>query len=163
MARLPVEQDLDDLAQWLRSTLRTSPPRRAVTGFWFGLFDRVEKRSAVMTLYVSGSERYRKGSNSMDWACDPEYWPESRYADSRVLAALSRLRRRDDFDTSWLIETCVCLPYAALAVAEICRRTDPRLLVGEAKRRGVCCGFDSGDICEVGTATARGFIPAGAA
>lgn len=153
VAALRIDEDLDSLTAWLREVFEKEPPAAKINGLWFGLF---EDAGTGWTVYVAGSKRYSRKGN-LDWAVQPAWWPKRRYANSKVLRQLTAARPRRDFDTSWLIETCAVLPYAAIAVSEMLRRLDPELVLGSAMKRGVACGFDDGDCTHLGEVTARGF------
>ncbi len=152
VAKIEVGEDLDRLTTQLAKVFAKKPPPKNINGFWFGLFEDVD---AGWTLYACGSRRY-KTSGSLEWAVQPDWWPEGPYLTSKVLKQLTGVRPQKDFDTSWLIETCAIFPYAAIAVTEALRRIDPARLLGSAPKRGVACGFDAGDCFNIGELTKQG-------
>lgn len=152
VAKISIDEDIDRLTAQLAKVLAKESPPKNINGFWFGLFEDVD---SGWTLYACGSRRYRN-SGSLEWAVQPDWWPDGRYMASKVLKQLTSARPQKDFDTSWLIETCAIFPYTAIAVAEALRRIDPKILLGSAPKRGVGCGFDAGDCFSIGELTGRG-------
>jgi hypothetical protein len=160
---LDLAHEADRLQPWLTKLLRTQPPGDSINGLWFGLFETSTGRahpSGILTLYVAGSARFHKRSPPRNWPCRPEWFPSKRYAKSQTLQAMSLLQPRNDFDTAFLIQCAIALPITMILVAELCRRIDPKLLLGDARFRGVGCGFDSGDFHVLGIVTPSGFEPA---
>ena len=155
---LEIEAELPRLERWLRGVLRKEPPPTDITAFWFGLFNPCDRDGTVRSeLYVAGSSLYAGDGSPMGWQCGPAYWPEARYAGSRVLAKLYRnaYTGRDALEND--AEYPLALGYAAFAVAYLCRTTPPSLLLAGAAERTAVVGFDSGDYVTVGIVRSHGF------
>ncbi len=145
--------------EWLREVLATEPPATTITAYWFGIFNPHDDDDNVgADVYVSGSARFAGDINGEDWNVSPAYWPEGRYADSRVLRALYRRAYRGKRSLENDAEYPLALGYAAFAVAHLCRVIPPRLLLGSASERAVIVGFDDGDMVELGIVRADGLV-----
>jgi hypothetical protein len=150
------ESELSHLERWLTHVLRTDPPPPAITGWWFGLFNPVRDGADSADLYVAGNPYDAKNG---DWACGPRWFPEGRYAHSKVLADLYALAYAGTGPDSWLgndAEYPLCLAYAALSVRTLAQRLDRSLLLGGAEERVLVVGFDSGDSMVIGRLRAEG-------
>lgn len=144
--RLNFERDSAQLLRWLENVLSTEPPSEEINAFWFGLFNPIlDNNEASCGLYVSGSTQFDPEDETGDWAVvsDDSYLPEGRYAASSVLQRIHRLVTEDD--DGQIGEYVLCLGYASLAVREICRSLNPKLLLGQRQSRAIAVGFDSGD------------------
>lgn len=146
MAALDFEDDQKLLRKWLVEVLTDEPPPEWIKAFWFGLADRaIDNGGTTCCLYVSGSTEYDPQDQAFDWASDPEYFPDRRYAPSRVLDAICQRLSSANPEARQLARYVLCLGYAALAVREVCNSIEAGLLVGEAGPRAVAVGFDAGD------------------
>jgi hypothetical protein len=159
--KLDVTDEPERLARWLTGVLRDEPPHPKVNGLWFGLFEMAatSRRKGGVTLYVSGSRRFGTRASDSEWPCEQDWFPEGRYVNSELLGSMSRLRPKRDYDTAWIIECGVILPATMILIAEVCRRTAPRAILGTAPFRGIGCGFDSGDFHLLGIVRPTGFEP----
>jgi hypothetical protein len=157
LGKLDLQADLAQLADWLRDALLNEPPRR-VTAFWFGLFNPYVDGHVTCALYVAGSSKYRPDVEVPDCFVQPTYFPERRYAASRVLAETYRLATRGKMAKTSEVEYFGCLGFAAIAVAHLMQTVDRRLLLGQAAERAVVVGFDSGDMLEIGSVRRSGFV-----
>lgn len=147
---LDVDQDVLELGQWLIEVLSAEPPGKTVKALWFGLVNLLQDDTTRYTLYISGTEEFDTDDPTGDWACDPIYFPDNRYAPSRVLDGISGLLEQTDEDTQAIGEYVLCLGYATLAVRYALqsltntitpyghKETDQSLL-------GCAVGFDDGD------------------
>lgn len=143
--------DLSPMTEWLQRVFRTDAPEQPLQGLWFGLFnpcDEDDEPSADM--YVCGSERFDASSNSIEWTVNPIWWPERRYAESKVLADIYRIAYEEDDGLGNIAEYPLCLGYGAFAVREILSRVGPALRFGVSDSVGVAVGFDSGDFVLLG-------------
>src|SRR4029450_12873709 len=92
---IPYDSEIRYLPEdWFRSVITIEPPARVpVAGLWFGLFEPVkvdgQNRETVADFYISGAVRFVL-DGGIDWAVRPKYFPEGRYANSEVLAAIYR-------------------------------------------------------------------------
>jgi hypothetical protein len=142
--------DVHPIVEWLERPFRDEPPTIPLRGLWFGLFNPLSDSEEVLAdIYVSGSTRFDPDPLSNEWAVDPEWWPDSRYAESGVLADIYRLAYGPE-GLANDAEYPLCLGYGALVVREALRLLAPGLLLGQAPSLGVAVGFDSGDFVLLG-------------
>ena len=146
IAALDFSGDSAYLKRWLHNLLETETPESSIVAFWFGIFDETGPDGRAFTrLYLAGSKSYESAEESSEWACSPAYFPQGRYADSKVLRSMSAILSAASEDTAWLGSYVLALGYASLAVAEACRQLPQDLLLGTRTSRAVAVGFDSGD------------------
>jgi hypothetical protein len=142
--------DTSALSEWLEKVFESEPPPHDIRALWFGLFNPVYDGEVAADMYVSGSKRFEPDDLSFDWACDPEWWPETGYAHSEVLRAIYRIAYKEA-GLGNDAEYPLCLGYAALVVRQILDPTDQLLLTNRPDGHfGVAVGFDSGDAVLLG-------------
>lgn len=156
LAALPYD-DLDDLREWAEKPFREEPPKNKLAGLWFGLFNPVYSGKPVADIYVCGSTRFDVSPGDNSWAVGPDWWPESRYAHSAVLAKLYKIAYRKD-GLANDAEYPLCLAYGGLAVRDLLRDADPSVFLGRSPSLGIAVGFDSGDFVLVGKLTKAGLV-----
>jgi hypothetical protein len=145
--RLDYEKDVKRLGGWFRSLLISEPPPGNINAFWFGLFTACkEDGKETFSLYVIGSTSYDSSDDSGDWACitNESFVPKGRYAKSKILSEIYELVSKDEA-VKEIGEYVLCLGYAGLAIKEITRGIEPRLLFGLRDSRAIAVGFDEGD------------------
>ena len=105
-------------------------------------------------LYLTGSRMFDEDTDA--WAVDHSFQatsnPRSQVLDALYLISAKHLADRKDAVVH------MCLWYALLAVAELCRRHSA-VIRGSAPRRGIGVGFDSGDLINIGVHSKLGFTP----
>jgi hypothetical protein len=156
IAALPYE-DLDDLRKWIEKPFREEPPKKKLAGLWFGLFNPVYSGKPVGDIYVCGSTRFDPTPDDNSWAVGPEWWPESRYAHSTVLAKLYKIAYRKN-GLANDAEYPLYLAYGGLAVRELLCDADPSVFLGRSPSLGIAVGFDSGDFVQVGKLSNAGLV-----
>src|SRR5262249_40732457 len=87
-------ENLTELRRWIEIPFRIEPPKVKLAGLWFGLFNPIYDQGPVAELYVCGSKRFVRDSRDGDWATGPDWWPESRYANSALLARVYKIAYR---------------------------------------------------------------------
>ena len=94
--------------------------------------------------------RFEPDDLSFDWACDPDWRPETGYAHSEILRAIYRIA----YEGASLgndAEYPLCLGYAALVIRQLLNPTGQSLFTNAAVgHTGVAVGFDSGDAVLLG-------------
>jgi len=159
---IPYDSEIRYLQEdWFRSVIMNEPPARVpVAGLWFGLFEPVKvdgrNRETVADFYISGAVRFGL-DGGMDWAVRPKYFPEGRYANSEVLAAIYRAAYGKPGGLGVDAEQFLCLGYVAFALKHILSEIDPGLILSSADPVGVAAGWDSGDPYYYGFITRDGF------
>lgn len=146
------ERDSRHAHDWLRSLLRDDPPDAAITGFWFGLFNPLVDGQAASDFYIAGSAHYPSG----DWTRDQDWQPAQRYARSPAQAEMYRLAENGGSAVVAVVDYVLTFAHAAATVNDLIARTEPRLLLGSARRRGFAVGHDSGDALFLGELGERG-------
>lgn len=159
---IPYDGEITRLQRdWFQSVIENDPPATVpVAGLWFGLFEPVKvngrDRETVADFYVSGARQF-KLDGSIDWAVNPKYFPEGRYANSEVLAAIYRAAYGKFGGLGVDAEQFLCLGYVAFALKFILADIDLGLILGSADSVGVAAGWDSGDPYYLGFITPDGF------
>jgi hypothetical protein len=137
--------NLWQLFEWLQTPFSEERPTRPLRGLWFGLFNPCpDGRNPVADIYVCGSERFEAVENDNSWAVGPDWWPESRYAESDILASIFRIAypeggRGADLSALSLCndaEYPLCLGYGAFAVRELLGMAEPALILGDSDTIG---------------------------
>jgi hypothetical protein len=120
----------------------------------------------VADIYVCGSERFEPDRGDNDWAVGPDWWPETRYASSSVLASIYQIAYRQGVAAAEQrkclgidAEYPLCLGYGTFAVRELLLRVEPSLILGKSDSLGIAVGFDSGDFVLLGELTGNGLGP----
>lgn len=129
---------------WLRGVLKNEPPPNSIKAFWFGIFNPIYDGETSCDTYIAGANDFDPCDDSFEWACGPEYFPDSRYAQSKILNRIYQIVN-DSPDSSAMGEYILCLAYTAFAVKELVKRVDKKLWLGKSKQRGLAVGTDSGD------------------
>ena len=136
LPELDLEADYDRLTFWMVHLLEREPPGKEINGLWFGLFNPGTEKESCQ-LYLAGSRRY--APRKPDWHCEPEYWPEGRYANSDVIPAISRA-------VGFWGDAVLCHGYVCLVLARWCRSRWRSILLGQAPKRAIAFGHDEGDV-----------------
>ena len=158
---LDFDSDLQHLEQWLHSTLIREPPPDNVKAYWFGLFNPVIDGVTTSDMYISGATDCDPSDTTFEWACGPSYFPEGRYAQSRILDNLYRSVDDAPGTIPTLGEYVLCLGYCGLALKTLTLQIPRRNWLGEAQIRTFAAGFDSGDGVLLGHLTKEGWQNAG--
>lgn len=142
---LDFEADFADLSSWLEQVFTDEPPGDRINALWFGLFNPIlDDDEPTCCLYICGSQRFDPKVRGFEWACNPEYFPEERYADSDALTTMYRTLATKETGVFRRGEYTLCLGYAALCVSQWCHGPMRTTLLGIATMRGVAVGFDAG-------------------
>jgi hypothetical protein len=150
--RLDIDTDYNVLRESLSRTLSSEPPGPEIDGFWFGLFNPVlESGEATCGLYICGSDRFDPADQECEWAVNPVYWPDGRYLESTVLSQIYSIAASGTDEVASAGEYVLCLGYACLSVARMCKPGELQALMRSRRTRAVAVGFDSGDSIIVAT------------
>ncbi len=145
--------EFEQLTQWATHLLETDPPKKPVTGFYFGLFNPVERRRPTAELYLAGFS----GEGDEWWFGERSWWPKGRYSGSKALRAMYAEAYRTPAGLENDLEYPVALTFALLSARALASTTAPTLWLGRQPACRIAAGFDSGDIFEVGRITGKGF------
>lgn len=143
VGELDFDSDVAELERWLCSVLKKEPPPSSVKAFWFGIFNPLYDGKTSCDTRIAGASEFDPDDESFEWACDPDYFPQSRYAHSMILHETYQIVSSSP--ASAMGEYVLCLAYTAFAVRELAKRIDKELWLGKSKLRGLAVGFDSGD------------------
>ena len=143
--KLDYGADCRRLQKWLDTVLTKEPPSKSIKAYWFGMFNPVVDGETTCGIYVAGSNTFDADDDSFEWACDPAYFPNRRYAQSQVLDEIYRRVKSAKGDVPSYGEYVLCLGYAGLTVKSLAQKAVTEVWLGSKKQRAVAVGFDSGD------------------
>lgn len=127
-----IANDLQKLSRWLQQLMKKEPAPASVVAWYFGLFES----DGGTQLYLCGTEEYDADPDEGDWAFDPVYFPEGRYAPRTLLNEMGSLADAN-------VREYASLLHAGLMVRALCS------VHGEAMAstasRPVAVGWDDGD------------------
>lgn len=147
---------------WLNPLLEQDPPVKVpVQSLFFGLYNPVIERKTVADFYVAGAVN-PASDDDWDWGVSPAYFPDGRYAFSKVTAAIYRTAYTPKNGLENDAECGLCLGYVAFVAAQLMMEC-PALAITKRQPIGVAMGWDSGEPHVIGQLTTSGFIPRAAA
>jgi len=145
MQEVDVLADIASVSAQLVRVFQSEPPAANIDTLYFGLFDTMdEEGSEGIGYYVAGIRGF--DPNVTDSLCNPEWWPDGRYLESRSLNAVksAELGARAAGNSV----AASFLGYAGqLGAGLVVSRFAVSPL--DLKRR-VVVGFDAGDYSEIG-------------
>lgn len=124
-----MEQGYEDFAEWLEQLLRAEPLPENIIALNFGFFESEDGKQ----IYLSGSHVY--DPFDFDWACENTYFPEGRYHNLPVFAAIT------DFTQDYEAGIYLCLATAMAYVSEYSEN--------HALPAHIATGFDDGDLVTI--------------
>lgn len=134
------------LMEWIVKLLQEEPPSPSINALRFGLYNPgSEDGGDSCDLYCSGSSRFDAKDPHTEWFCAPEYWPDGRYANSKVMELLCRDVDQLDGVASYLGEAVLCHAYVAAVLVSWCNGELSGVLKGVEGTRVVAFGHDDGD------------------
>jgi hypothetical protein len=166
--KLDFAADLEHLRSWLMDVFSDAPDEED-DGVWFGLFNPSYDGEDAADMHVLASPYDPESSG--EWASEVSWRPYDDCARSRVqkrifdVAYGGKGLSFDDEDraTDTVVEPLgndaeypLCLAYAGLAVRHLATELHPLLFLGNAERRILFVGFDSGDYICIGALTEGG-------
>lgn len=147
LRELDIETEQTEIVAWVEQLLSANPILKTVVAIWIGLVKFADNDKEIPTIYFSGADTYDK--EDIDWACDPVYLPENRYAQTELLQQIDDITRTDEenyefFD--WIFP----LAYCAFTFDEIMRsKLDKNLVLKWKPEIYVAVGHDNGDYVEL--------------
>jgi hypothetical protein len=144
---LEIEAEQEEIVSWLKQLVNLNPIPDSIIAFWIGILKFADTDKEIPTIYFSGADTYDK--DDIDWACDPAYFPENRYAQLGVLQQIDDIARTDEenyefFD--WILP----LAYCAFTFDEIFRtKIDRQTFLKNKSEIFVAVGHDSGDYVDL--------------
>jgi hypothetical protein len=144
---LNFDSEIARLGDWVSSLLTAEPPSSEINALWFGLHNPTnDDGEDSCQFYCAGSAKFSPEEPYSDWHCNPEYWPDGRYAESAVLHTIYQKVDSLPGELSYLGECFLCHGYLATLLSGWCNGTPAELLIGGSRQRAIAMGHDSGDI-----------------
>ena len=147
LRHLNIEAEQEEIVNWTKQLVNVSPIPDSIVAFWIGILKFADDDKEIPTIYFSGADIYDK--DEIDWAYDPTYFPENRYAQPGVLQQIDDIVRTDEenyefFD--WIFP----LAYCAFTFDEIFRtKIDKQLFLKNKSEIFVAVGHDNGDYIDL--------------
>lgn len=160
LAALDYDAGVLELEPWLTRLLTSEPPPPATNAFWVGLCNPLDQDDEPYAdFYLSGSDAYDPDDEDYDWACDPSWFPEGRFASSSILKDMYRIAYGPEDGLENDAEWSACLMFAILAIRTLfAKPAIHTLLPACRKARPVVVGFDSGDMHLLGAISHLGWL-----
>lgn len=147
LRQLDIEAEQAEIVDWLQQLVTVSPIPNTIAAFWIGILKFADNDKEIPTIYFSGADTY--DNEDIDWASDPMYLPENRYAQPGILQQIDDIARADEenyefFD--WIFP----LAYCAFTFDEVFRtKIDKQTFLRGKKEVFVAVGHDSGDYVDL--------------
>jgi hypothetical protein len=61
------------------------PVPTSTKAFYFGLYNPCHDGEQTANLYLAGADQFDEEDETLEWACDPAYFPAGRYSHSEIL------------------------------------------------------------------------------
>jgi len=148
LRQIDLESEQEDIADWIHQIVRSEPIPKNILAFWIGILKLVDDTNKeVSTIYFAGADNYDK--DDIDWACDPSYLPENRYAQPPILQQIDNIAQKDKENYQFL-DWILPVAYCAFTFDEIVRtKLDKNLFLKHRKKIFVAVGHDSGDYIDI--------------
>mgnify|MGYP001767399758 CR=1 FL=1 len=147
LRQLEFVSEQNEIKEWLEHFVKNSDLPPSVLALWIGILKMEYNGKLSPTIYIVGSDTYIKNSN--EWASQPIYVPDNRYAIPGILGQIDDIVKADNknyefFD--WILP----LAYCALTFDDIIRtKLDTNLFLKSRNKIHVVTGHDSGDYLEL--------------
>lgn len=145
MRQLPLEEEQADIKTWLEQMVAGTLLPEDLVALWIGIFKTYdqEEEAERYVIYLTGSDRF--DAEDIDWATEPSYEPDNRYAIPDVLNELHTFYQDDSDDYSFL-DWILPLVYCALQLDAISRSDlNKELFLRHTESLQLATGHDSGD------------------
>jgi len=147
MRQIDYAADSHRLDRWLATSFAEANPSASFRGLWFGIDNPIVRGQSTADIYLCASTKFEPWS--LDWAVAAQFYPKSRYLNSKVLTAVYRLAYRSANALGNAAEYPLCLAYGAMVACEALE--SGRLSGPFANLLGAAAGFDSGDLLFLGS------------
>jgi len=150
------KKGLSQFAKWFPKPFELEPPG-SLKALWIGLFNPVGLLRRTNTdCYVAGTSRFIDAG--VDWACNPSWFPNGRYCNSKALKPLNRFEMRTK-DAGYIgLEQAISEAFVAFAWAHAIQIIGPARLLGVNSSLGLGFGWDSGDNLVLGKLVPDGLV-----
>jgi hypothetical protein len=147
LRQIDIEAEQTDILNWLQQIVTDNPIPKTIVAFWIGIVKFAGGDKEISTIYFAGADTYDK--DDIDWACDPTYLPENRYAQPSLLQEIDDIARSDE-DNYEFLDWILPVAYCAFTFDEIIRtKLDKNLFLKTKDKYFVAVGHDSGDYIDV--------------
>ncbi len=144
---LEVEAQLESMNDWLNQIVTEEPIPDNVVAFWIGIVKFLDNTIEIPTIYLVGASSYDR--DDIDWACNPTYLPENRYAQPDVLQEIDDIAKTSSEDYE-LLDWILPLAFCAFVLDEIITKNlDKRLFLRTHNEVYFAVGHDSGDYVDL--------------
>jgi hypothetical protein len=158
LCKLEFDSDQLNLKQWLDELLTQEPPPDYVKAFWFGLFNPVINGKSTCGLYAAGMKTFDRKDEDFEWACNPAWFPDGRYAKSKILDTIyQRVNKAKEPVSSY--QYVLCLGYAGLVLNQLATTLPLSQWLGKKSSRSLAIGYDAGGGIFLGSFTKQGWRP----
>lgn len=145
LRNMNIEAEQSEIVEWLQHLFTSDPIPEAVVALWIGIFRTAD--TEIPTIYLSGADNY--SAEDSEWACDPIYIPQERYAQPKVLRDMDDIFRTDQENYEFL-DWIFPLAYCAFTFDEVFRiKIDKRLLFKNRPEIPITMGHDGGDYIQL--------------
>jgi hypothetical protein len=149
LRQLNVIKEQEEINDWIENIIVRSPLNKNIVALWIGIVKLYDDNTnqEIYTIYLQGSEKFNY--QNIEWAVDPMYDPDNKYAVSEVLNQMDLILKKDNADYTFL-DWILPLAYCSLTLDEIIRkRIDKKKINIWNNQIHVVTGHDSGDYIEL--------------
>jgi hypothetical protein len=141
-----------EFRDWLNQIIISQPPPEDLAAVYFGLFSTEEG----LHIYASGSKIWRE--DDPDWACRSDWRPEGRVLMPELFREITKVYSEYN-DAGCYIS----LAYTVLMILDFARESMVSLLDDKRRSMYIACGFDDGELFNLGVILEGGVISIGEA
>jgi hypothetical protein len=143
LKNLEIEIEQIDIVNWIENILKETPIPEKTIALWIGIIKFEENEKEIPAIYLIGADTYDK--DKMEWACNPTYLPDNRYALSGLLKEIDEITINDKENYNFL-DWILPLAYCTFTLDEIIRiKLDKKKILKNKKILNIAVGHDSGD------------------
>ncbi len=143
LIQLDLEGEQLELKNWIENLIESSPLPNNVCALWVGILKFDNDGEVLPAIYLVGCNTFQE--DEIDWAVDPIYVPEDKYACPAVLLKIDQIIRNDE-DNYEFLDWILPLAYCSLTLDEIVRvQLDKKLLLNGQAKLNFATGHDDGD------------------
>ncbi|MBL7975575.1 MAG: hypothetical protein JNJ85_11725 [Candidatus Kapabacteria bacterium] len=147
LKNIDVESELIQIKDWFEQLVISNPIPEKTVALWIGLFKVEYENNDIPTIYVVGADTFN--NDDIEWACDPTYVPENRYAQPTLLKELDDAIKTDEEHYEFL-DWILPLACTAFIIDEIIHSAIRKsVFLDNRNKMFVTVGYDSGDYINV--------------
>lgn len=147
LKNIDVESEQIQIKDWFEQLVISNPIPEKTVALWIGLFKVEYENTEIPTIYVVGADTFN--NDDIEWACDPTYVPENRYAQPTLLKELDDAIKTDEEHYKFL-DWILPLACTAFIIDEIIHSAIRKsVFLDNRNKMFVTVGHDSGDYINV--------------